>query len=79
MSPIRWVSFALAAAGVVECSGVGLEEFESHKRRLPSRKCFGLYQYLWKRLLQRVQQKLLESLHTVQVLLYSYYFVIAFL
>jgi drug/metabolite transporter (DMT)-like permease len=79
MSPVRWLSFALAVAGVVECSGVDWKELNLTSKG-----------YLWGNTLifmsvcgsafyNVYSKKLLERYSPLQVLLYSYYFVIAFL
>jgi drug/metabolite transporter (DMT)-like permease len=79
MSPIRWVSFALAAAGVVECSGVEWKELNlTGGTYLPGNSlifisvCGSAFYNVY-------SKKLLVRYSPLQVLLYSYYFVVAFL
>ena len=79
MSAIRWVSFALAIGGVIECSGVDWKELD-----LTSSKFF------WGNLMiflsvngsafyNAYSKKLLGRFSPLQVLLYSYYAVFAFM
>jgi drug/metabolite transporter (DMT)-like permease len=79
MSPIRWVSFALAAAGVVECSGVDWKELNLTggtyllgNGLIFASVCGSAFYNVY-------SKKLLVRYTPLQVLLYSYYFVIAFL
>ena len=79
MSAIRWISFALAIGGVIECSGVDWKELD-----LTSSKFF------WGNIMiflsvngsafyNVYSKKLLERYSPLRVLLYSYYAVFAFL
>jgi drug/metabolite transporter (DMT)-like permease len=79
MTPVRWISFALAIVGVLECSGIDWKELNlvSVKFLLGNLMIFlsvngsAFYNAYSKRLLRRYSP--------LQVLLYSYYAVFAFL
>jgi drug/metabolite transporter (DMT)-like permease len=79
MTPVRWLSFALALAGVLECSGVNWREldFSSGKFLLGNLMIFlsvngsAFYNVYSKKLLKRYSP--------LRVLLYSYYAVFAFM
>jgi drug/metabolite transporter (DMT)-like permease len=79
MSRIRWISFALALAGVVECSGVDWKALNFSgggylfgNTLIFASVCGSAFYNVY-------SKKLLERYTPLQVLLYSYYFVIAFL
>jgi drug/metabolite transporter (DMT)-like permease len=79
MSPIRWVSFALAGAGVVECSGVewGKLNLTGGTYLLGNTLIFA--SVCGSAFYNVYSKKLLVRYTPLQVLLYSYYFVILFL
>jgi drug/metabolite transporter (DMT)-like permease len=79
MSAVRWVSFALAIGGVIECSGVDWKALDMTSSK-----------FLWGNVMiflsvngsafyNVYSKKLLERYSPLRVLLYSYYAVFAFL
>jgi drug/metabolite transporter (DMT)-like permease len=79
MTPVRWVSFALAIAGVLECSGI-----DWHALNLTSGKFLlgNLMIFLsvnGSAFYNAYSKKLLVRFSPLQVLLYSYYAVVAFM
>lgn len=79
MSPIRWLSFALAVAGVVECSGVDWKELNLTSKSYLIGNVLIFISVCGSAFYNVYSKKLLERYTPLQVLLYSYYFVIAFL
>jgi drug/metabolite transporter (DMT)-like permease len=79
MSSIRWVSFALAAAGVVECSGVDWKELNLTSGTYVFGNALVFVSVCGSAFYNVYSKKLLERYTPLQVLLYSYYFVVAFL
>ncbi len=79
MSPIRWVSFALAAAGVVECSGVDWKELNLTGSTYLLGNGLIFISVCGSAFYNVYSKKLLVRYTPLQVLLYSYYFVVAFL
>jgi drug/metabolite transporter (DMT)-like permease len=79
MSPVRWLSFALAVAGVVECSGVDWKELNLTSRSYLIGNTLIFISVCGSAFYNVYSKKLLERYTPLQVLLYSYYFVIAFL
>ncbi len=79
MTLLRWVSFALAIAGVLECSGIDWKElnFTSGKYLLGSLMIFASVN--GSAFYNAYSKKLLVRYSPLQVLLYSYYAVFAFL
>jgi drug/metabolite transporter (DMT)-like permease len=79
MSRMRWVSFGLAIAGVIECSGVDWHElnFSSGGYLLGNALIF--VSVCGSAFYNVYSKKLLEKFTPLEVLLYSYYFVIALL
>src|SRR3984957_18153876 len=79
MSPVRWLSFALAVAGVVECSGVDWKELNLTSQGYLLGNALIFVSVCGSAFYNVYSKKLLERYTPLQVLLYSYYFVIAFL
>jgi drug/metabolite transporter (DMT)-like permease len=79
MSPVRWLSFALAVAGVVECSGVDWKELNLTSKSYLLGNALIFISVCGSAFYNVYSKKLLERYTPLQVLLYSYYFVIAFL
>jgi drug/metabolite transporter (DMT)-like permease len=79
MSPVRWLSFALAVAGVVECSGVDWKELNLTSKGYLLGNALIFISVCGSAFYNVYSKKLLERYTPLQVLLYSYYFVIAFL
>jgi drug/metabolite transporter (DMT)-like permease len=79
MSPVRWLSFALAVAGVVECSGVDWKELNLTSQGYLLGNALIFISVCGSAFYNVYSKKLLERFTPLQVLLYSYYFVIAFL
>ena len=79
MSRIRWISFALAIAGVVECSGVDWKELDLSGKGYLLGNALIFISVCGSAFYNTYSKKLLERFTPLQVLLYSYYFVIAFL
>jgi drug/metabolite transporter (DMT)-like permease len=79
MSPIRWVSFALAAAGVVECSGVDWKDLNLTSGVYLLGNTLVFISICGSAFYNVFSKRLLRVYTPLQVLLYSYYFVIAFL
>jgi drug/metabolite transporter (DMT)-like permease len=79
MSPVRWLSFALAVAGVVECSGVDWKELNLTSQGYLLGNALIFISVCGSAFYNVYSKKLLERYTPLQVLLYSYYFVIAFL
>jgi drug/metabolite transporter (DMT)-like permease len=79
MSRIRWISFALAIAGVVECSGVDWKELDFAGRGYLTGNVLIFISVCGSAFYNVYSKKLLERYTPLQVLLYSYYFVVAVL
>ncbi len=79
MSRIRWISFALAIAGVIECSGVDWKELNLASKGYFLGNVLIFISVCGSAFYNVYSKKLLERYSPLQVLLYSYYFVIAFL
>lgn len=79
MSPIRWLSFSLAAAGVVECSGVNWHELNLTGGTYLLGNGLIFVSVCGSAFYNVYSKKLLVRYTPLQVLLYSYYFVVAFL
>jgi drug/metabolite transporter (DMT)-like permease len=79
MSPVRWLSFALAAAGVVECSGVDWKQLNLTGGSYLLGNALIFVSVCGSAFYNVYSKKLLVRYTPLQVLLYSYYFVIAFL
>lgn len=79
MSPIRWLSFALAVAGVMECSGVNWKELNLVASNYLIGNVLIFFSICGSAFYNVYSKKLLERYTPLQVLLYSYYFVVALL
>jgi len=79
MSVIRWLSFALAIAGVVECSGVDWKELNLIGSNYLTGNLLIFASVCGSAFYNVYSKKLLGRYTPLQVLLYSYYFVVAFL
>ncbi len=79
MSPIRWVSFALAITGVVVCSGVDWKELNLSGANYFLGNCLIFVSVCGSAFYNVYSKKLLERYTPLQVLLYSYYCAVAFL
>lgn len=79
MSTVRWLSFALAIAGVVQCSGVNWRELNLISTNYLIGNVLIFFSICGSAFYNVYSKKLLERYTPLQVLLYSYYFVIALL
>lgn len=79
MTPVRWLSFALALAGVLECSGIrwGELNFTSSKYLLGNVMFF--FAISGSAFYNSYSKKLLRRYSALEVLLYSYCVVVAFM
>ena len=78
MTFVRWVSFALAIAGVIECSGIDWKELNFSSRFLLGNLMIFL-SVNGSAFYNAYSKRLLERYSPLQVLLYSYYAVFAFM
>jgi drug/metabolite transporter (DMT)-like permease len=79
MTSIRWISFGLAIAGVVECSGVDWRELNMTGSQFLLGNALIFLSVNGSAFYNVYSKKLLEHYTPLQVLLFSYYAVIAFL
>jgi drug/metabolite transporter (DMT)-like permease len=79
MSRIRWISFALAIAGVIECSGVDWKELDLTRKGYLLGNVLIFISVCGSAFYNVYSKKLLERYTPLQVLLYSYYFVVVVL
>jgi drug/metabolite transporter (DMT)-like permease len=79
MSAIRWVSFALAIGGVIECSGVDWKELDLTSSKFFWGNVMIFLSVNGSAFYNVYSKKLLERYSPLRVLLYSYYAVFAFL
>ena len=79
MSPVRWVSFALALAGVVECSGVDWKELDMTSSKFFWGNVMIFLSVNGSAFYNTYSKKLLKRYSPLRVLLYSYYAVFVFL
>ena len=79
MTPMRWVSFALAICGVAACSGVDWSSLNLSSGQYLAGNLMILVSVNGSAFYNAYSKKLLERYSPLQVLLYSYYAVIAFL
>jgi drug/metabolite transporter (DMT)-like permease len=79
MTPVRWISFALAIAGVAACSGVDWHELNIGSSRFLSGNIMIVASVAGSAFYNTYSKKLLTRYSPLQVLLYSYYAVIAFM
>jgi drug/metabolite transporter (DMT)-like permease len=79
MTRVRWISFALAIAGVIECSGINWAELNMTSRQFLLGNLLIFLSVNGSAFYNVYSKKLLERHSPLQVLLFSYYAVIAFL
>ncbi len=79
MTPIRWLSFALALAGVLACSGVDWRELDLSNARYLTGNLMILASVCGSAFYNTYSKRLLLTYSPLQVLAYSYYAVVAFL
>lgn len=79
MTWVRWVSFALALAGVVECSGIDWKDLDMTSPRFLLGNLMLFVSVVASAFYNVYSKNLLRSYSPLQVLLYSYYTVIAVL
>ena len=79
MSSIRWLSFVLALAGVFECSGVNWRELNLVGGAYLIGNVLIFFSICGSAFYNVYRKKLLERYTPLQVVLYSYYFVVALL
>jgi len=79
MSPIRWLSFVLAIAGVLECSGVDWKELNLTSGKFLIGNLLIFLSVNGSAFYNAYSKKLLGRFSPLQVLLYSYYAVFAFM
>src|SRR5919201_822404 len=79
MTPVRWLSFALALAGVLECSGIDWKELNFTSGRFLLGNLMIFFSVNGSAFYNAYSEKLLARYSPLQVLLYSYYAVFAFM
>jgi drug/metabolite transporter (DMT)-like permease len=79
MTPVRWLSFALALAGVLECSGIDWKELNFTSGRFLLGNLMIFLSVNGSAFYNAYSKKLLARYSPLQVLLYSYYAVFAFM
>ncbi len=79
MTPVRWVSFGLAIAGVLECAGIDWKELNLTSGKFLIGNLLIFISVNGSAFYNAYSKKLLERYTPLQVLLYSYYAVILFL
>ena len=79
MTPVRWLSFVLAIAGVLECSGIDWKELNMTSGRFLLGNVLIFLSVIGSAFYNAYSKKLLTRYSPLQVLLYSYYAVFAFL
>jgi drug/metabolite transporter (DMT)-like permease len=79
MTVLRWVSFALAVAGVMECSGIDWKELNFANKSYLIGNILIFASVLGSAFYNTYSKKVLERYTPLEVLLYSYYFVMVFL
>src|SRR3989449_8272151 len=79
MTPVRWLSFALAIAGVLECSGIEWKELNLTSSKFLLGNLMIFFSVNGSAFYNAYSKKLLSRYSPLQVLLYSYYAVFAFL
>jgi drug/metabolite transporter (DMT)-like permease len=79
MTPLRWLSFALALAGVLECSGIDWKELNFTSGRFLLGNLMIFFSVNGSAFYNAYSKKLLARYSPLQVLLYSYYAVFAFM
>jgi drug/metabolite transporter (DMT)-like permease len=79
MTPVRWVSFALAIGGVLECSGIDWKELNLTSGQYLLGNLMIFLSVNGSAFYNAYSKKLLSRYSPLQVLLYSYYAVFVFL
>ena len=79
MTPVRWLSFALAIAGVIECSGIDWKELNLTGSKFLVGNLLIFLSVNGSAFYNAYSKKLLCRFSPLQVLLYSYYAVFAFM
>jgi drug/metabolite transporter (DMT)-like permease len=79
MTPVRWISFVLAIAGVIECSGIDWKELNFTSRRFLLGNLMIFLSVNGSAFYNAYSKRLLARYSPLRVLLYSYYAVFAFL
>jgi len=79
MTPVRWISFTLAIVGVLECSGIDWKELNLTSFRFLLGNLMIFLSVNGSAFYNAYSKKLLQRYSPLQVLLYSYYAVFAFL
>ena len=79
MTRVRWISFALAIIGVLECSGINWKELNFTSVRFLLGNLMIFLSVNGSAFYNAYSKKLLERYSPLEVLLYSYYAVFAFL
>jgi drug/metabolite transporter (DMT)-like permease len=77
MSAVRWTSFALAVAGVLQCSGVDWSDLRFASGRVVTGNVLIMLGILGSAFYNVYGKKLLDCYSPLEVLLYSYYAVLA--
>jgi drug/metabolite transporter (DMT)-like permease len=76
MSGVRWISFALAVAGVLQCSGVDWSDLRFASARVATGNVLIMLGVLGSAFYNVFGKKLLDRYSPLEVLLYSYYAVL---
>jgi len=79
MTPVRWISFVLAIIGVLECSGINWKELNLTSLTFLLGNVMIFLSVNGSAFYNAYSKKLLQRYSPLQVLLYSYYAVFAFL
>src|SRR5581483_9603840 len=79
MTPVRWLSFALALGGVLACSGIDWKELNFTSSRFLVGNLLIFASVNGSAFYNVFSKKLLETYSPLRVLLYSYYAVVLFL
>jgi len=79
MTRLRWISFALALAGVLECSGIDWNELNLTSSRFLVGNVLIFLSVNGSAFYNAYSKRLLERFSPLEVLLYSYYAVFAFM
>jgi len=79
MTPVRWLSFALALGGVLECSGIDWKELNLTSGKFLAGNLLIFLSVNGSAFYNAYSKKLLGRFSPLQVLLYSYYAVFAFM
>ena len=79
MTPVRWISFALAIGGVLECSGINWKELNLTSSKFLTGNILIFVSVNGSAFYNAYSKRLLIRYTPLQVLLYSYYSVLIFL